>query len=78
MSTLTPLPRGVLQLRVSSHHHHLHHEAVPALTDHVDHLPVTDLHHILAIHLTHTHRQQQYMMECKITVPCILTNVFTA
>lgn len=50
--TLTSLPSCVLQLWVSSHHDDFHHEAVATLADHVDHLPVAHLDHILPIHLT--------------------------
>jgi len=50
--TRTSLPSSVLQLRVSSNHHNFHHQAVAALSDHVDHLPVADLHDIMAVHLT--------------------------
>lgn len=56
--TLTSLLSSVLQFRVSSYHHNFHHETVAALSDHVDHLPVADLHHILAIHLTDTKTQK--------------------
>lgn len=52
--TLTSLASGVLQFRVSSNHHNLYHETVATLPDHVDHLPVANLHHVLAIHLTDT------------------------
>lgn len=52
--TLTSLPSSVLQFRVSSNHHNFYHETVATLSDHVDHLPVANLHHILAIHLRHT------------------------
>lgn len=52
--TLTSLPSSVLQLRVSSDHDNFHHETVAALSDHVDYLPVPNLHHILAVHLTDT------------------------
>lgn len=50
----TFLPSSVLQLRVSGNHDDFYHEAVAALPNHVDHLPVANLHHILAIHLTDT------------------------
>lgn len=50
--TLTFLPSSVLQLRVSSDHHNFHHETVATLSNHVDHLPVANLHYILAVHLT--------------------------
>lgn len=50
----TPLPGGILQFRVSSNHHNFHHETIAALSDHVDHLPVANLHHIVAVHLTDT------------------------
>lgn len=53
---LTFLPSSLLQFRVSSNHHNFYHEAVAALSDHVDHLSVTNLHHILAIHLKN-HKQ---------------------
>lgn len=59
--TRTSLPSGVLQFRVSSDHHDFHHEAVAALPDHVDHLPVADLHHILAVNLTDTTAQMGRM-----------------
>ncbi|TNN50441.1 hypothetical protein EYF80_039367 [Liparis tanakae] len=49
--TRTSLPSRVLQLRVSSDHHNFHHQAVAALSDHVDHLPVAHLHHVTAVHL---------------------------
>lgn len=51
---LTFLPSSVLQFRVSSNHHNFHHETVATLSDHVDHLPVANLHYILAVHLTET------------------------
>lgn len=50
----TFLPSGVLQLRVAGNHDDFDHEAVAALPNHVDHLAVANLHHILAIYLTHT------------------------
>lgn len=56
--TLTSLPSSVLQFRVSSNHDDFHHETVAALSDHVDHLPVANLHHILAVHLTDTKTQK--------------------
>lgn len=59
--TLTSLPGGVLQFRVPSDHHDFHHEAVAALSDHVDHLPVADLHHVLAVHLTDTKTRKDSM-----------------
>lgn len=52
--TLTSLPSRVLQFGVSSNHHDFYHETVAALSDHVDHLPVADLHHILAVYLAGT------------------------
>lgn len=56
--TLTPLPSSVLQFRVSSDHYNFHHETVAALSDHVDHLPVANLHHILAVHLKDAKTQE--------------------
>lgn len=48
---LTFLPRTVVHVRVAGNHDDLDHEAVATLPDHVDHLPVADLHHILPIDL---------------------------
>lgn len=48
---LTFLPRPVVHVRVAGNHDDLHHEAVATLPDHVDHLPVANLHHILPIDL---------------------------
>lgn len=48
---LTFLPRTVVHVRVAGNHDDLDHEAVAALPDHVDHLPVANLHHILPIDL---------------------------
>ncbi len=56
--TLTSLLSSVLQFRVSGNHHNFHHETVAALSDHVDHLPVANLHYILAIHLRDTKTQK--------------------
>lgn len=52
--TLTSLPSSVLQFRVSSNHHNFYHETVATLSDHVDHLPVANLHDVLAVYLTDT------------------------
>lgn len=54
VESLTFLPSSVLQLRVAGNHDDFDHEAVAALPNHVDHLAVANLHHILAIYLTHT------------------------
>lgn len=59
--SLTSLPSGVLQLRVSSNHDDFHHETVAALSDHVDHLPMTNFHHILAVDLTDTKIQNVFI-----------------
>lgn len=48
---LTLLPGAVVHVRVACYHDDLHHEAVPSLTDHVDHLPMAHLHHVLTVHL---------------------------
>lgn len=48
---LTFLPRTVVHVRVAGNHDDLDHEAVAALPDHVDHLPVANLHHILSVDL---------------------------
>lgn len=53
METLTFLPRALLHVRVAGYHDNLDHEAVAALPDHVDDLPVTDLHHVLTVDLRH-------------------------
>lgn len=47
----TFFPGAVLHVRVAGHHHNLHHQAVAPLPDHVDDLPVTNLHHILTVDL---------------------------
>lgn len=49
--TLTFLPRTFVHVGVASYHYNLNHEAVATLPDHVDDLPVTDLHHVLTIDL---------------------------
>lgn len=51
--TLTFLPRALLHVRVAGYHDNLDHEAVAALPDHVDDLPVTNLHHVLTVDLRH-------------------------
>lgn len=48
---LTFLPRTVVHVRVAGNHDDLDHEAVATLPDHVDHLPVANLYHILPIDL---------------------------
>lgn len=52
--SLTFLPSSVLQLRVPGNHDNFDHEAVATLPNHVDHLTVANLHHVLAIHLKNT------------------------
>lgn len=47
----TFLARRVLGVQVAADRHHLDEEAVPSLPDHVDHLPVAHLHHVLLVHL---------------------------
>ncbi len=49
--SLTFLSDPVLYIRVPGNHDNLDHEAVAALPDHIDHLPVSHLNHILTIHL---------------------------
>lgn len=48
---LTFLSGTLLHVGVAGYHDNLDHEAVAPLPDHVDHLPVTNLHHVLTIHL---------------------------
>lgn len=48
---LTFLSRAVIHVRVAGNHDDLDHEAVATLPDHVDHLSVTNLHHILSVDL---------------------------
>lgn len=47
----TLLPHGLLHLWVPCYHDNLHHQVVATLSNHVDHLPVTDLYHILSVDL---------------------------
>lgn len=49
--TLTFLPSALLHVGVAGYHDNLDHEAVATLPDHVDDLPVTNLHHVLTIDL---------------------------
>lgn len=53
---LTFLPRAFLHVRVAGYHDNLHHEAVAALPDHVDDLPMANLHNILAVDLRYKQR----------------------
>lgn len=53
---LTFLSGALLHVGVAGYHDNLDHEAVAALPDHVDDLPVADLHHILPVDLWRTWR----------------------
>lgn len=50
-NSLTFLSGAIIHVRVAGNHDDLDHEAVAALPDHVDHLSVADLHHILPVDL---------------------------
>lgn len=52
-----------IHVRVPGDHHHLDHQRVAPLSDHVHHLPVADLHHVLPVHLWHRHPQPQLICE---------------
>lgn len=45
----------VLGVQIPAHRHHLDEEPVASLADHVDHLSVAHLHHILLVYLPWTH-----------------------
>lgn len=49
--SLTLLSGAVIHVGVAGNHDDLDHEAVATLPDHVDHLSVTNLHHILPVDL---------------------------
>lgn len=51
---LTFLPGTIVHVRVAGDHDDLDHEAVATLPDHVDHLSVADLHHVLSVDLGRT------------------------
>lgn len=51
---LTFLPGTIVHIRVAGDHDDLDHEAVATLPDHVDHLSVADLHHVLSVDLGET------------------------
>lgn len=57
---LTFLVGGLVHVRVPGDHHHLHHQRVAPLADHVHHLAVAHLHHILPVHLRHRHPPQPH------------------
>lgn len=49
----------VLGVQIPTHCHHLNKEPVASLADHVDHLSVSHLHHVLLVYLLHTHTDTQ-------------------
>lgn len=56
--SLTFLSDPFLHIRIPGNHDNLDHETVATLPDHIDHLPVSHLNHILTIHLEK--RKKQY------------------
>lgn len=50
----------VLGVQIPAHCHHLNQEPVASLADHVDHLSMAHLHHILLVHLPQTDQKFSY------------------
>lgn len=65
-AALTFFACRVLGVQIPAHRHHLDQEPVSSLADHVDHLSVAHLHHVLLVHLRKARHGSRAMSGWKI------------